>query len=71
MTNTGGAALHETPPRPIPIARGEELGAFNLGSTVVLLIADPRLVAAPGVATGDVIRMGQPLFTPAGPPARR
>jgi len=70
MTNTGGAALHEKPARPIPIARGEELGAFNLGSTVVLLIADPRLVAAPGVATGDVIRMGQPLFMPAGPPAR-
>lgn len=67
MTNTGGAALHETPTRPIPIARGEELGAFNLGSTVVLLIADPRLEAAPGLAPGDLVRMGQKLFTPAAP----
>jgi phosphatidylserine decarboxylase len=62
MTNTGGAAVHETPTRPIPIARGEELGAFNLGSTVVLLVADPRLEAASGLAPGTLIRMGEPLF---------
>jgi phosphatidylserine decarboxylase len=71
MTNTGGAASHETPARPIPIHRGDELGAFNLGSTVVLLIADPGLEAAPGLAPGDLVRMGRPLFTPAGPPAPR
>jgi phosphatidylserine decarboxylase len=69
-TNTGGAAVHETPAPPIPIARGDELGAFNLGSTVVLLIADPRLRPAPGVGPDHLVRMGQPLFTPAAPPAR-
>ena len=63
MTNTGGAANYQLLASPIAIARGEELGAFNLGSTVVLLIADPRLRAAPGVAPGDLVRMGQPLFT--------
>jgi phosphatidylserine decarboxylase len=62
VTNTGGAALHETPEAPIAIRRGDELGAFNLGSTVVLLIADPRLEAASSVAPGDLVRMGQPLF---------
>ena len=71
MTNTGGAAVHETPEKPIPIGRGDELGAFNLGSTVVLLIADPRLEAAPGLAPGDLVRMGQPLFRPAAPSAPR
>lgn len=60
VTNTGGAAVSETPKEPIPIARGAELGAFNLGSTVVLLAADPEL--EPGVAPGDLLRMGQPLF---------
>jgi len=62
MTNTGGDPVHETPATPIPIRRGEELGAFNLGSTVVLLIADPRLEPAPGVVPGELVRMGQPLF---------
>ena len=61
VTNTGGAAACETPKTPIPIARWAELGAFNLGSTVVLLAADPRLAPA-GVAAGDLLRMGQPLF---------
>jgi phosphatidylserine decarboxylase len=69
MTHTGGAAAYETPAPPIPISRGDELGAFNLGSTVVLLIADPRLVAAPGVVRGDLVRMGEPLFTPADSPS--
>ena len=64
MTNTGGEPVHETPAVPIPIRRGDELGAFNLGSTVVLLIADPRLKPAAGVATGDLVRMGQALFAP-------
>ena len=63
MTNTGGAARHETPATPIAISRGDELGAFNLGSTVVLLIADPRLAAAPGIVPGELVRMGQSLFT--------
>ena len=62
MTNTGGAAVHETPATPIAIGRGDELGAFNLGSTVVLLIANPRLEAASGITPGDLIRMGQVLF---------
>ena len=71
VTNTGGAAVHETPAKPIAIGRGDELGAFNLGSTVVLLIADPRLEAVPGVAPGGLVRMGQALFRPAAPPPRR
>ena len=69
MTNTGGGALLETPATPIPIRRGDELGAFNLGSTVVLLIADPRLEPA-DLAPGDLVRMGRPLFRRAGPRAR-
>ena len=61
VTNTGGAAAHETPAAPIEVRRGDELGAFNLGSTVVLLIADPRL--EPAAAAGSLVRMGQGLFT--------
>jgi len=46
---------------PVPCAKGDELGVFNLGSTVVLALgpgAWTPLVAGPGT----VLRMGQPLF---------
>jgi phosphatidylserine decarboxylase len=61
VTNSGRPGAVTVPPAPIPIARGQELGAFNLGSTVVLLVADPRLEPA-GVAPGQIVRMGQPLW---------
>lgn len=50
-----------TPTAPLAIARGDELGRFNLGSTVVLLAADTSLQPA-GVVEGQQIEMGQPLW---------
>jgi phosphatidylserine decarboxylase len=61
MTNKGRPGAVTTPPVPIPIARGQELGAFNLGSTVVLLAADSRLRPS-GIAAGQLVRMGEPLW---------
>jgi phosphatidylserine decarboxylase len=61
MTNKGRPAAVSTPPAPIPIARGQELGAFNLGSTVVLLAEDGRLRPS-GIGPGQLVRMGQPLW---------
>jgi phosphatidylserine decarboxylase len=64
------AAPFELPlPQPASrrLARGAELGRFNMGSTVVLLL--PRGAATwTGVAEGDVVRVGQSLgqWTPAG-----
>jgi phosphatidylserine decarboxylase len=49
------------PSRPLAVRRGEELGTFHLGSTVVLLASDARLAAA-GPAEGDLVRMGQALW---------
>jgi len=60
VTNRGRPAERVVPPQPVPIRRGDELGAFNLGSTVVLLVGDPGLVAAAGA--GDLVRMGQALW---------
>ena len=62
VTNRGEAGGLTTPAAHIPLRRGDELGAFNLGSTVVLLAADARLRPA-DVATGQLVRMGQPLWT--------
>ncbi|MEX2531137.1 MAG: archaetidylserine decarboxylase [Gemmatimonadota bacterium] len=50
---------------PLPIERGEELMAFHLGSTVVLLFGPETLEGrafGPGVAGGSEIRVGAPLL---------
>jgi phosphatidylserine decarboxylase len=49
------------PETPIAARRGHELGAFHLGSTVVLLAADPRLAWA-GPAPGGLVKMGEALW---------
>ncbi len=59
VTNRGAPAERVVPGEAIVVGRGDELGAFNLGSTVVLLAADPALIA---VSAGDLVRMGQPLW---------
>ena len=59
-TNRGHAPGRFAPKAPIPIRRGDELGVFNLGSTVVLLLADRQL--EPAVAPGALARVGQALF---------
>jgi len=61
VTNSGRPGALIQPPAPIPIARGEELGAFNLGSTVVLLVADPLLQPA-GIGPGQLVHVGEPLW---------
>ncbi len=49
------------PPAPLPIDRGDELGVFNLGSTVVLLASDPSLRATAALP-GEHVQVGQPLL---------
>jgi len=49
------------PARRIDVRRGDELGAFHLGSTVVLLAKGPRLASA-GRAEGEIVKMGQALW---------
>ena len=61
VTNSGQPGALTQPPAPLPIARGQELGAFNLGSTVVLLVADPLLQPA-GITPGQFVPMGSPLW---------
>lgn len=49
------------PAMPLSVKRGDELGIFNLGSTVVLLASSPDLLANK-VIEGERIRMGQALW---------
>ena len=41
--------------------RGEEIGRFNLGSTVVLILPPGKVAWRPGLAAGQAIRMGRAL----------
>ena len=47
-----------------PLRRGAELGRFNMGSTVILLIPAGRIRWNPGFAAGDSIRCGNALALP-------
>jgi phosphatidylserine decarboxylase len=60
-TNAGLPATFVRPAVPIPIQRGQELGAFNLGSTVVLLVGEAAGLQ-PEAQPGALVKMGQALW---------
>ena len=54
-----GQPPREVQPQPQPVlGRGDELGVFHLGSTVVLLSETP-LELLPGVVVGEKVKVGQ------------
>ncbi|MCC6623474.1 MAG: phosphatidylserine decarboxylase [Deltaproteobacteria bacterium] len=55
-TNVGRITVSAPPG---PIARGDELGVFNLGSTVVMLFPASHPVALAGVHEGELVQVGQ------------
>ncbi|MCF1182109.1 archaetidylserine decarboxylase [Marichromatium gracile] len=48
---------------PVELARGAEMGRFNLGSTVVVLLPRGRVDWETGLAPGQTVRLGQRLGT--------
>lgn len=46
---------------PLLLSKGEEMGRFNMGSTVILLLPPGRSEWAAGLAPGSVVRVGQSL----------
>jgi phosphatidylserine decarboxylase len=61
-TNRRGAAPsrrdYETP---IPVEKGQELGAFEMGSTVILLFEPGRVRLEARLAPGARVRVGEPI----------
>ncbi|MCB9684239.1 MAG: phosphatidylserine decarboxylase [Alphaproteobacteria bacterium] len=55
VTNAGGSTASGT--LDAPLARGDELGVFHLGSTVVLVAGAGTL--SPNVGPGEVVRVGR------------
>ena len=48
----------------VALRKGEEMGFFQHGSTMIVIAPD-RFRPAPPVETGDIVRVGQRLFMPA------
>jgi phosphatidylserine decarboxylase len=46
---------------PVRLGRGEEMGRFNMGSTVILLLPPGAVAWDSGLKPGDPLRMGQAL----------
>lgn len=46
---------------PIPVEKGQELGAFEMGSTVILLFEPGRVRLGQSVAPGAKLRVGEPI----------
>jgi phosphatidylserine decarboxylase len=49
------------PQVPASLARGAEMGRFNMGSSVILVLGRDALTWRPGLRAGERIRVGQPL----------
>lgn len=55
-----GSTVHRYEP-PVPVQRGEEIMAFHLGSTVVLLFEPSSPPLRPELRSGDPVRLGQAI----------
>ncbi len=54
------------PPAPVALEKGEEMGRFMLGSTVILLFGEGAIQWQPQYAAGTPTRLGEELATLAG-----
>jgi phosphatidylserine decarboxylase len=61
ITHSGGEAKVHRYRVPIPMAKGEELGVFEMGSTVLLLFEDGRARWDAALREESEVRMGQRL----------
>ena len=71
VTPAGRRSTHwryaQTPPEdPVALDRGEEMGRFNMGSTVILLFPKGGIEWQESLGPGQSVRMGQALGRIAG-----
>jgi phosphatidylserine decarboxylase len=50
-----------SPGRPVQLDRGDEMGRFNMGSTVVLLLPPGSVTWRDAIGAASTVRMGQAL----------
>ena len=64
VTHAGERARSKRYASPIPIEKGAELGAFEMGSTVILCFERGSVALAPWLRPGATVRMGQAIGGP-------
>lgn len=61
----GGAARRRDYEVPLPVSKGQELGAFEMGSTVILVFERGKVRLSPRLVAGARVRVGEELGAPA------
>jgi len=61
VTPAARRAVTRIPSPDIALAKGAELGRFNMGSTIILLFEAKRAAWDPGLSAGSIVRLGQSL----------
>jgi phosphatidylserine decarboxylase len=56
-------SLLPSPATPVHLARGAEMGRFNMGSTVILLLERGRVRWADTLRAGETVRLGERIGT--------
>jgi len=70
VTNRRGAAPQGRDyPEPLPVEKGQELGVFEMGSTVILLFEEGRAELFPSLRPGMPVRAGQAIGAATPPPS--
>lgn len=67
LARGGNACHHVTLPEPTRYARGAELGRFNMGSTVILLLPRNAPEWRPDLVSDTPVKVGERLSLPASP----
>jgi phosphatidylserine decarboxylase len=60
VTSSDGLKRFDYPPGEVSLHRGDEMGRFNLGSTVIL-VTDENFELGAGIEAGAPVRMGQSI----------
>ena len=60
-TKNKEVTVKDYPDTEISLAKGEEMGRFNMGSTVILLMPPDALKPVDGLGAGDAVKVGQKL----------
>jgi phosphatidylserine decarboxylase len=61
FTNAGAPFTVRDYETPIPVEKGQELGAFEMGSTVILIFEPGKVRLDPRLVSGARVRVGEPI----------
>ena len=60
-TKNKEVTVKDYPDEEITLAKGDEMGRFNMGSTVILLMPPGALKPLENLGAGDAVKVGQKL----------